>query len=515
MIAAACLHCGATHAPDAVRCPTTGRALGGDPRLIGQTIDRRYRIIRLLGGGPFGSVYKAEHVALGRAVALRVLPADLARSGATLERFLEQARRMGSVANARLQPLSDAGLSAEGVAYVAYAYVRGRSLASALFKDAPLAVGQAATNACDELEGLSAVHESGFVHRALGPESVLLQPSESGLERATLTNFGATALDAPDMWHDSVRRVAISRMYQPPEREREAADVREDVFSVGVMLAAMASPGGRPRFGSDLLSSGVPAPIEAAVAKATHRERSARFASAREMRAVLLPLASFDVSDPAATTDTHISDLRALAHRERQRSKQRALEPPSDVETSPLVEPAIGRAVLGALARCAGPSWEAVSRSVYLARIFLDPSTPKGTPVPLAVLTAALEAADRACGTGDRLFCCLVGEKAVDTTLVQRVLGEDRVTPELLVDSHAARVLMDLTGGDARVTHVGRGYGRVELRGQPRPSLPVCACAAGMLSGLLARAGARDVELSKTACEAVGDVACIYTATWM
>src|SRR5579883_1700946 len=127
-----CPHCGGTHRSARRRCPKTGRALGGDARLVGQLIDKRYRIVRLLGDGPFGAVYKAEHVTVGRHVAIRILPAKLVQHPMVLNRFFREARLMSSVAGRRLHALVDAGLSQEGLAYVAYEYVRGRSLAAAL-----------------------------------------------------------------------------------------------------------------------------------------------------------------------------------------------------------------------------------------------------------------------------------------------------------------------------------------------------------------------------------------------
>jgi predicted hydrocarbon binding protein len=62
---------------------------------------------------------------------------------------------------------------------------------------------------------------------------------------------------------------------------------------------------------------------------------------------------------------------------------------------------------------------------------------------------------------------------------------------------------------------VGRGYGRLELRDHPAPSLAVCACFTAMMTESLGLFRARHAEVNKTACEGVGDAACIYTATWM
>jgi len=527
LLKAPCLHCGGTHDERAKRCPTTVRALGGDARLIGQLIDKRYRIVRLLGEGAFGAAYKAEHVTLGRPVSLRVLPAALIGSPMMLNRFFREARLMSSVASPRMQPLLDAGLSAEGVAYVAYAYARGRSLASALFRDAPFSQMQAATVACDLLEALEAIHQSGFVHRALGPESVLLQPSAThGLERALLTNFGGSALEVERFKKDplgAAREAAtlpvplVPPAYVPPERDRDAPpDPREDVFAAGVVLSACLSPGGLPRFSSDLIAAGASPAFEAIVARATAHAPASRFESAGAMRAALLPWAHADTEESASATKTHVSDIRALGRREQTLAGlvegAARLAAVATVD-APTVDGPLAEMVIRALAASAVGGWPEVQRRIPgLVPLALDAEG----RAPLRVLTAALEEADALAGTHDRLLCSLVGQRVADDRMMALLAEEHgRLTPELFLDEGARRLAVRLGGGTARTTNVGRGYGRLELRDRAEPRLALCACLTGLFGEVLTRLGARDVELNKTACEGVGDAACIFTATWM
>ena len=521
---APCLHCGGVHDDLARRCPTTGRALGGDPRLIGQLIDKRYRIVRLLGAGAFGSSYKAEHVTVGRAVALHVLPAAFLGSPVILHRFFGVARLMSSVANVRLHPLVDAGLSAEGVGYVAYAYVRGRSLASAIFREAPLPLEHAATIISDVLEGLAAIHRSGFVHRALAPESILLQASASGIERALITNFGSSALEIARFKKDPLGAardaafapaVLVPPAYVPPERERDVVpDPREDIFAAGVMLAACLSPGGVPRFGSDLIAQKVPGAIEAIIAKATSTHPLARFESAIEMRACLVPYAHVDSEEPASATKTHISDLRALSRRERTTSKTfgaARLEGP--ILAPPVfLDGPMAHALMGALAHAAGAGWREIAERVPDARDAL--ASRPGASLPLRILTAALEEADAIVGTRDRLFCWVVGQHAADTLWGGLAAEHGPLTPELFFDQGVVPLATRLGGGSCRATNIGRGYGRLEVKDRREPSLAMCSVMTGIIGALLLRLGARDVELNKTACEATGDPSCIFTATW-
>jgi serine/threonine-protein kinase len=524
-----CMHCGRTHKADRRRCPATGRTLGGDVRLVGQLIDKRYRIVRLLGDSPFGAVYKAEHVTVGRHVALRILPSTLLEDPIVLHRFFREARLMSSLASPRLHALVDAGLSSEGIAYVAYQYIRGRSLAAALAVEAPLSVERAATTMLHVLEGLAVIHESGYVHRALSPESVLLQPTTTGAENAILSNFGAGALEVESHKADSLGaardaganlRAIIPDAYVAPERARGASpERREDIFSAGVMLAACLSPPGSLRFGSALLGTGAPPGLEAVVARATAIQPAARFETAGEMRAAILPHAPrFEDEEPSSITATQKNDLRALSRRERVRGTPSArirLESAASEQAPALasVDAEIGGAILRALRAAMPGKWEAVAAAVPGIERFLDRTS--DDRITNVLLTAALEEADAVSGTNDRLFCTLVGERAARDELVELVLQRHgSMTPELFFDQVAVDWAGRLSHGVSRAAVVGRGYGRLELRGQREPALAVCACMSGLLCEALTRFGARRVEVGKTACEAAGDPACIYSATW-
>jgi serine/threonine-protein kinase len=523
----ACPHCGGSHNATRRRCTKTGRALGGDTRLLGQLIDKRYRIVRLLGDGPFGAVYKAEHVTVGRHVALRILPSTLVANPNVLHRFFREARLMSSVAGRRLHPLVDAGLSQEGLAYVAYEYVRGRSFAAALTVDAPMRIESAATILCDVLEGLAALHESGFVHRAVSPESVLLQMNVSGVERAVLTNFGAGALEV-DASHGTLGeaveiaelpRVFVPPAYVPPERSKGAAPHRrEDIFGAGVTLAAALSPEGQPRFGSELVRLGVPPAIEAIIARAAATNVAARFDTAVQMRQTLVSYCGFEEEEPSSVTETHKSDLRSLNRRERRRGTMPARDRLRVVDVTGqglvMLEADFGLTLLRAARATAGARWPLVLEELPDLDLYLaSEETPR---VPLTLLAATLEVSDARLGANDRLYCTLVGERAVKDELFTRVTQEHgQLTPELFIDQIATQWAKKLGHKGCRATHIGRGYGRIELREHREPFLAVCACFTGMLMHMMHKLGARAIEVNKTACEAVGDPACIYGATWM
>jgi serine/threonine-protein kinase len=512
-----CIHCGGSHPSGMRRCTSTGRVIGGDPRLIGQVIARRFRVVRLLGEGPFGAAYKAEHVTLGREVSLRILPRELVSHAAALNRFFREARLVGAVAHPRLHPLLDAGLSDEGLAYVAYRYVRGRSLARAFALDERFSVKTAATIVREVLEGLEAIHNAGFVHRAIIPESILLQAGASGQEHAMLTNFGAATFEegeggplAPAPLPSPLRR----GVYMPPERVRFLPpDRREDIYGTGVILAAMLSPGGVPRFGGDLLSLGVPPTIEAAIARATHPSPEVRFSSAAEMAQQVRPFGQVVQDDPASATETCILDLRSL------RIRERALQATPARFRLESAKATIRSGLAGALARAlqdrSAARWSEVVRRVPAVVELLAAKANQGSALAMPLI-AALEEADALCGTDDRLFCMIVGEVAGQAELnplFQELVG-GAPTPEFLFDGLAAAWPKAVGQGNSRARQVGRGYGRFEVRDQLEPSFALCSALAGVLKAGLEHVGARNVNVSKSSCEAVGDPACVYSVTW-
>lgn len=514
-----CIHCGGTHPPGMRRCPSTGRALGGDPRLIGQLIGRRYRVLRVLGEGPFGASYKAEHVTVGRLVSLRILRAELVANPSVLNRFFREARLVGSVTHERLQPVIDAGLSDDGLAYVAYQYERGRSLARAFAHNTEFSFKRAATLTCEILEGLEAIHNSGFVHRALMPDSVILRRGASGIEHALLTNFGAATFeergdDGPFSPPSRPRSFSRGPYTLPPHAYSVKPDRREDLFATGVIFSAMLSPGGIPRFGGDLIALGVPAAIEAIVARAIHPSIDARWASSREMRAQIRPYAEIVRDDIASVTETVVNDLRVLRNRERVLDVIPArlrLESSNSTMASGLAG-----ALIRALQKETGGRWNEIAHRVPGIDKFLE-LTPQTGPIPATPIIAALEEADALCGVDDRLFCVIIGERAGNdelNTLFQEMLG-GAPTPEFLFDGLSSLWPKVIGQGIPQARQVGRGYGRFEVRDQLEPSFALCSALAGVIKAGLEHLGAQAVEVSKTACEAVGDPACMFNVTWM
>jgi hypothetical protein len=258
------------------------------------------------------------------------------------------------------------------------------------------------------------------------------------------------------------------------------------------------------------VSSGVPPVIEAIVARASNASPSARFESADEMRRHLLQYIGVEEDEPSSVTETHISDLRMLSRREK--LHMRASLP--DRRRGIAIDGRMAGAIVRALRIVSGPRWDDVVARAPWAAPLLDLRADDWAT--LDDVASALEVADAVVGAGDRLFCTVVGERAARDELAGALEQEiGATTPELFFDQGATSWARRLGHGSARATNLGRGYGRLELRDHPAPSLAVCACFTAMVTESLGIFRARHAEVNKTACEGVGDAACIYTATWM
>ena len=250
----------------------------GDPQLIGP-----YRLRGRLGAGGMGRVYLGLSPG-GRAVAVKVIRADLAQDAEFRARFRREvgvARRVSGLFTA---PVIDADVESP-VPWLATAYVRGPSLADAVSEHGPLPAASVLVLARGLAEGLSAIHAAGVVHRDLKPANVLL--AEDG---PRLIDFGISrAVEASALTHTGLV-VGSPGFMSPEQAEGREVGPPSDIFSLGAVLAFAAT--GQGPFGSgstpalvyrvvygapqlDLVPAGVRALIDRCLAKDPARRPTA------------------------------------------------------------------------------------------------------------------------------------------------------------------------------------------------------------------------------------------------
>ncbi len=210
-----------------------------DPRAPiapGTILGGRYRVVALLGEGGMGRVYEAEHVRLGRKVALKVLRRDQARDEATVRRFEQEARAAGAIGHPAIVGIEDFDRTDDGEVFLAMELLEGRTLEEALADGGTL--DEAVAWLADVAEGLAAAHEAGVLHRDVKPGNVFVIGGPGDRTRAKILDFGiAKLVDDEHAVRTEMGTVLGTPYYLAPERAQgKRLDPRADLYSLGVIL---------------------------------------------------------------------------------------------------------------------------------------------------------------------------------------------------------------------------------------------------------------------------------------
>jgi CheY-like chemotaxis protein len=206
-----------------------GVAMGSLPE-IGDEL-AGYRIQALAGRGGMGVVFRAEHLHLGRVVALKVLTADLAQNRRFRADFIREARTAARLDHPNIVPVFDAG-EAEGRLYIAMKYIDGVDLGHVLDAEERLSPQRTLDLLTDIADALDIAHSAGLVHRDVKPGNVLVDN-----HRPYLTDFGLTEHVSSRMALTAAGRTAGTAAYLAPEQIRgQDVDARTDVYALACVL---------------------------------------------------------------------------------------------------------------------------------------------------------------------------------------------------------------------------------------------------------------------------------------
>ncbi len=254
-----------------------------------------YRIERVLGRGGMGVVYLAEQRELGRKVALKLLPDELAQDADFRARFERESRLAAAIDHPNVIPLYEAG-EVDGVLFLAMRYVDGTDLASRL-RAGPLPSATAIELLAQVAGALDAAHAKGLVHRDVKPGNVLLdRTGNDERPHAYLTDFGLTKQAGSDSGLTRAGAFLGTPAYMAPEQvDGTEVDGRADQYALGAMAFECLT--GRVPFVRDkevavalahlkdpvpsavALQPGLPAPIDVVLAKVMAKDREARYPS--------------------------------------------------------------------------------------------------------------------------------------------------------------------------------------------------------------------------------------------
>ena len=202
--------------------------------MVGQTISH-YRILEKLGEGGMGVVYKAVDTQLERTVALKFLQIQDGDGGELRERFLREAKAAAALDHPAVCTIHECG-EAEGRMFLAMAYIDG-STVSEKIRERPLKIGEALDIAMQAAEGLRAAHAAGIVHRDIKSANIMV--TRQG--QVKITDFGLAHLADRTRLTRTKTALGTPAYMSPEQAQAQPVDRRSDIWSLGVVLYAMAT----------------------------------------------------------------------------------------------------------------------------------------------------------------------------------------------------------------------------------------------------------------------------------
>jgi serine/threonine protein kinase len=211
---------------------------------IGSEVDGRYKIVELIGEGGMGKVYLAEHVEIGKRVALKVLHPSYSRMPDLVERFRREARAASKIGHPNIVDVTDSGATPDGSVYFVMEYLEGVELGSIIEREGALDVARALRITGQICRALSAAHREGIIHRDLKPENIFLITRGGEADVVKVLDFGIAKTTEAEAARE--RRLTSPGMamgtpeYMAPEQAAgRPADARTDIYSLGAIMYEM------------------------------------------------------------------------------------------------------------------------------------------------------------------------------------------------------------------------------------------------------------------------------------
>ncbi|MBV1859416.1 MAG: serine/threonine protein kinase, partial [Nannocystaceae bacterium] len=219
--------------------------------LPGTTLEGRYHVLEMIGEGGMGHVFLAEHVTLGRKVAIKVLREELALEPANVERFFQEAQAAASIHHPNVVDVTDFGRASNGLVYFVMEHLVGEELTAMMHRHGSLPWPSAQAIILQVVRGLRATHEQGVVYRDLKPANIFLTRSPEGSLLVKLLDFGIAKHTGntarPRTKPNSV--FGTARYMSPEQAAGKEVDGRSDIYATGVVLYELLA--GRAPFESD------------------------------------------------------------------------------------------------------------------------------------------------------------------------------------------------------------------------------------------------------------------------
>jgi ligand-binding sensor domain-containing protein len=275
--------------------------------LPGTVLDGKYKLEEKIGAGGFGAVFRATHLSLRRAVAVKVFrPSEGNDSPDAIERFRREGESASRLSHPNAVHVHDAGVSSDGIAYMVMEMLVGRSLADEIKSKGKLGVERAWQILEPVADALGEAHAIGLLHRDIKPANIFLHEGGGGEgEVVKVVDFGLAKLVGEDSGEHltGTGRIMGTPVYMAPERLGSSQSLPEsDVYSLGVVVYEMLA--GVPPFHDSRanlvsllmahLNEGPPAlrVVAPEISEAVERVVMSALSSAPEMRPTMSELAA-------------------------------------------------------------------------------------------------------------------------------------------------------------------------------------------------------------------------------
>ncbi len=275
-------------------------------KLVGRVLGDKFRLTACVGIGGSGAVYRADQIALGRTVAVKVLNEALAADSRTVKRFRDEAMAASRLNHPNTVSIIDYGQSSDGLLYLAMEYLRGPTLTQLLTSDPQISVDRALDIVAQTLSGIEEAHLAGVVHADLKSDNIILDQRRAGADVVKIVDFGiARLITAPRDGEE--RTVCGTPEYMAPEViSGGQPSFASDLYGIGIILYELLVRE-TPFFAqstSEILTrhikaepkpvskrrEGVPVEVDGLLARALAKHPRDRFTTAAQMRIAVLAL---------------------------------------------------------------------------------------------------------------------------------------------------------------------------------------------------------------------------------
>ncbi len=297
-------------------------------KMVGRILDDKFRLRSCIGIGGSGAVYKADQIALGRTVAIKILRDDLAADARLVKRFQDEALAASRLNHPNTVSIIDYGQTPDGLLYLVMEHLRGPTLTYLLARHKPIPVARVLDIVAQVLSGLEEAHLAGVIHADIKCDNIVVEARRTGIDQVKVVDFGIARLVTAPVQGDE-RNVCGTPEYMAPELIAGAPPgFASDLYAVAVVMYELLV-GETPFVGGtavDILTRqlkvpppppsarrpDVPREVDELVIRGLAKRAAERFASAADMRAAVEAVARGRRPGPAAEVVCGACGARSL-----------------------------------------------------------------------------------------------------------------------------------------------------------------------------------------------------------